>query len=39
MKFLLDENFGLSWVPVLQEQGWIAVPWVSVGARGRRTKK
>jgi len=33
MKFVLDENFGLSWVGVFEAAGWEAVPWIRVGRR------
>jgi predicted nuclease of predicted toxin-antitoxin system len=31
MKFVLDENFGLEWVPALREAGLESVPWIDVG--------
>ena len=31
MKLLLDMNLSPTWVPLLEEQGWQAIHWISVG--------
>lgn len=34
MKILIDMNLSPEWVPILQEQGWEAVHWSSIGDPG-----